>query len=57
MASGTVKNTVEWAPRFFAGLLEYLLNESLMTGIALPVNVLYVHMQGMNWIYLNIISI
>lgn len=48
--------TVEWAPRFFAGLLEYLLNESLMTGIPLPVYC-YVHIPGINPIYLHIIGI
>lgn len=38
------------------GLLEYLLNESLMTGIAVPV-CCYVHIPGMTPIYLHIISI
>lgn len=56
MASGAGRNTVERAPRFFAGMLEYLLNESLMTGIPLPVH-RYVHIPGTNPIYLHILGI
>lgn len=56
MASRVGGNTVEWAPRFYAGLLEYLLNESLMTGIPLPVYC-HVHIPGMNPIYLHILGI
>lgn len=47
------RNTVEWALRFFAWMLEYFVNESLMTGIPLPVY-LYVHIPRMNPIYLHI---
>lgn len=51
MASAAVRNTVKWVPRIFAELLEYLLNESLETGIPLPVY-LDVHKTAMNPIYL-----
>ena len=33
---GLLETHEEWAPRFFTGKLEYLLEESLMTGIPLP---------------------
>lgn len=56
IVEGAVWSTVEWAPGFFAGMLEHLLNESLMSGIPLTVHG-YVHTPGINPVYLHISDI